>query len=116
MMDRVIIVSGNIARRSKDNDFTEVNTFNGLRYAVAVKSGDYTLNTLDNVVVFTATARATLPVATGTGQTYRIVNDSISGIVTIDGNGSDTIKKELTQTLAGGEDLIITDYASGKWI
>lgn len=116
MNDILIIANAKLARLNRDNDFTEINTFNGLRLAVAIKSGNYTLTDLDNVVVFTATATATLPVASGTGQTYRIVNDSASGTVTIDGNGTDTIKQSLTQTLATGEDLIVTDYKTGAWI
>lgn len=85
----------------------------GLRAALATKSADYTLTTYDHVVVFTATATATLPAATGTGQTYRII--CRAGTLTIDANGSETIKGELTQTLAAGEDLIISDTASGVW-
>ena len=84
-----------------------------LRQIVATKSANYTLTNVDQVVVFTATATATLPAATGTGQTYRIV--CRAGTTTIDGNSTDTIKGNLTQTLAAGEDLIITDTASGVW-
>lgn len=85
----------------------------GRKQAIAVKSADYTLTTNDEVVIFTATATATLPAATGTGQTYRIV--CRAGTTTIDANGSETIKGELSQTLTAGEDLIISDTASGIW-
>lgn len=85
----------------------------GRKQAVAIKSANYTLTANDEVVVFTATATATLPAATGTGQTYRIV--CRSGVLTIDANGSETIKGSLTQTLTAGEDLIISDTASGVW-
>lgn len=80
---------------------------------VATKSGSYTLTQDDRVVVFTATATATLPPATGSGQTYRII--CRSGAVTIDANASETIKGELTQILYTSEDLIITDTATGVW-
>jgi len=83
--------------------------------AFSIKSTNYTVTANDEVVVFTATATATLPSATGSGQTYRVCNEG-TGTVTIDGNSTDTIKGSLTQTLAGGEDLILTDYASGKWV
>lgn len=83
---------------------------------VATKSADYTLTTSDEVVVFTVTATATLPAAIGTGQTYRICNESVGGAVTIDGNSTDSIKGSLTQTLLSGEDMIITDYSAGKWV
>ena len=82
---------------------------------VAVKSGSYVLAATDEVVVFTATATATLPAATGSGKSYRIINEGVGATVTIDADGSETIKGSLTQTLQQGEDLIITDYASGKW-
>lgn len=85
----------------------------GRKQAVAIKSADYTLTVNDEIIVFTATATATLPAATGTGQTYRIV--CRAGLLTIDGNASETIKGELTQILTAGEDLIITDTASGIW-
>jgi hypothetical protein len=89
-----------------------VQTF-GRKQAVAIKSADYTLGVNDEVVVFTANATATLPASTGSGQTYRII--CRAGILTIDGNSTDTIIGELTQTLTAGENLILTDTASGIW-
>ena len=85
----------------------------GRRQAVAIKSANYTLTDNDEVVVFTATATASLPAATGTGQTYRLV--CRAGTLTIDASGSETIKGSLTQTLSAGEDFIITDTATGIW-
>lgn len=91
----------------------------GRRQAVATKTANYTLTVNDEVVVFTGTTNGTftLPAATGTGQTYRLCNETVTAGVslTIDGNASETIKGSLTQTLYAGEDLILTDYASGKW-
>lgn len=93
-----------------------VTTTAGRRQAVATKAANYTLTTADEVVVFTATATALLPAATGTGQTYRICNEGAAGVVlTIDASGAETIKGALTQVLYPGEDLILTDYATGKW-
>lgn len=86
----------------------------GERRSVTLKSGDYTLTAADEVVVFTATATATLPAATGTGQTYRICNQG-SGTVTVDASGGETIKGTLTQSIYAGYDLIVTDYQSGSW-
>jgi len=85
----------------------------GRRQAVAIKSANYTLTANDEVVVFAATATASLPAATGTGQTYRLV--CRAGTLTIDASGSETIKGSLTQTLSAGEDFIITDTATGIW-
>jgi hypothetical protein len=91
----------------------------GRRRAVATKTGDYTLTVNDEFVVYTGTGghTITLPVATGSGQEYRIANESATdgAVLTLDGATTDTIKRELTQVLYPGEDLIITDYASGKW-
>lgn len=85
----------------------------GTRKSVAIKSTNYTLTANDEIVVFTSTATATLPQATGTGQTYRII--CRAGETTIDASGSETIKGELSQILYAGEDLIISDIASGVW-
>lgn len=85
----------------------------GIKQAVATKGINYTLTATDEVVVFTASSTATLPAATGSGQTYRIV--CRTGTLVIDANGSETIKGSLTQTIVAGEDLIITDTASGIW-
>lgn len=90
-----------------------VTTVNGSKNAVVSKSGNYTLTSLDNTVIFTASATASLPSATGSGQTYRIV--CRAGTVTIDASGSETVVGELTQTLTAGENLIISDVESGKW-
>lgn len=85
----------------------------GRRKAVTISATNLTLTANHEVVVFTSNATATLPAATGTGQTYRII--ARGATVTIDGNGTDTIKGELTQIITGNEDFIITDTASGKW-
>ena len=83
---------------------------------VYVTAVSYTLTAADSVVMFTATGTtATLPPATGSGQTYRIAFTDTTGSMTIDGDGTDTIKGSLTQTLYPGEDLIITDYTAGAW-
>lgn len=97
------------------NQSTQVFDFNYnfYRQKVAIKSGDYTLALTDQVVVFTASATATLPAATGSGQTYRIV--CRAGTLIIDGDSTDTIKGEPTQVLTAVEDLIITDTTSGIW-
>jgi hypothetical protein len=81
--------------------------------AVRLTAINTTALVTDSIIVATATLTITLPPATGTGQTYRIV--CRVGITTIDGDGVDTIKAELTQELFAGEDLIITDTATGIW-
>ena len=88
----------------------------GRRKAISIQNGNYTLSDRDEIVVFTASATVTLPAATGTGQTYRICNETTSLIVIIDGNGADTVKGAASQSLYGNEDVILTDYKIGGWI
>jgi hypothetical protein len=80
---------------------------------VSIQSGNYPLVATDSVVVFTATATATLPAATGSGRTYRIV--CRAGTLTIDAAGTETIKGAETAVLSAGEDLLLTDTAMGVW-
>ena len=77
------------------------------------KAADYTLTDDDFSVTFTADAIATLPTATGSGLTYRII--SRGATVTITPSGSDTITGNSNFVLYDGEDLIITDVAAGEW-
>lgn len=56
----------------------------------------------------------TLPTTT-VGQIYTIKNIGL-GIVTVDGNGADTIDGELTQTLDQWEAMKIQCYDDNKWI
>jgi hypothetical protein len=109
----LILVNANIARRNKNNIFSGVNTFAGVNLNVDTYTSSQTLSDYNNVVIFTGNSTATLPAATGSGQTYRII--CRSGMLTIEGNGTDTIKGELRQTLNPSEDLIITDTATGLW-
>jgi hypothetical protein len=89
----------------------------GCYRAVATKTADYTLTVNDSLVVLSgSTARTfTLPAATGAGQTYRIANESTAAL-TVNAAGAETIKGALSQVLYTGEDLIITDYATGAWV
>lgn len=76
-----------------------------------------TLSIVDGVVVFTETASANLPAACATGLTLRIANEGAgSRVVYVVPDGSDTIKGDGTLWLYSNEDIIITDYAVGKWV
>jgi hypothetical protein len=92
---------------------TGVTRTGGRRQRARLTAISTTALVTDEIIVTTATATITLPTATGTGQTYRIV--CRAGITTIDGAGADTVKGSLTQTLSANEDLIITDTATGIW-
>jgi hypothetical protein len=109
-------IDGSMYVNTLDNDVyyhSNSTWFSTRKQSIVVESTDYTLLPSDQIVIFTATATANLPIATGSGQTYRII--CRAGTTTIDGNVSETIKGETTQVLTAGEDLIITDTASGIW-
>lgn len=52
--------------------------------------------------------------ATGSGKVLTIKNVGV-GIVTIDGNASDTIDGELTQTVSQYEAIQLVDYEADNW-
>ena len=99
-----------VARSTNAKDFIPVVNL----VPVKVCGGSYTLKYYDHLVVFTATATATLPAATGSGQTFRICNEG-SGTVTIQASGAETIKGTNTKSLTTHQDMILTDYATGLW-
>lgn len=104
---------GIVALLGVNNVFTGITETNGIRQDVKIKNGDYLLTSSDEVVVFTVSSNASLPPASGSGQTFRIV--CRDAIVTILPNGSDMIKGETYQTISGYSDFIFTDTQSGIW-
>ena len=89
----------------------------------AVNYGDYlavtalrTLNATDYTVnCTTGTYTISLPTAVGIeGRIYNIKNSG-SGVITVDGDGSETIEGELTQTLYNGDSMQIQSDNSG-WV
>jgi len=79
------------------------------------KSANYTATTLDDTIVFSNAGTCLLPSATGSGKIYNIKNVSTVNVV-LDGNSSDTIDGDLTQTLYSNEGLHIADYANNSWV
>jgi len=66
------------------------------------------------VIRFTASATLTLPAATGSGKLFWV--RAVGAVtVVVDGNGSDTINEELTQTLGAGDSIQVIDEAAGVW-
>jgi hypothetical protein len=57
----------------------------------------------------------TLPVAAASGRKLFIKNIN-TGAITVDGNGSDTIDGETTQTVYQWECMQIVDYEANKWV
>lgn len=85
----------------------------GVKHKLTTTGSNLTLTTAHNTVVFTATATAILPAATGSGQTYRLI--CRTGTLTIDPNGAETVQGAATLALTAGQSVIITDTASGLW-
>ena len=74
------------------------------------------LSTDDLLVVNRATAvTVNLPLATGSGRLITIKSIGL-GVVTIDGNTTDTIDGEQTQTLNRYEAVNVIDYIANTWI
>ena len=91
-------------------------TVAGLHVGYAAKTGAYTATTSDDVLnVTSGTFTLDLPAAsTCTGKTFRIRNSG-TGVVTLDGNASETIDGVATFPIAQGSYLEITSTGSA-WI
>ena len=87
-----------------------------LRRKITSKSATYTILLTDDVIDFTAnTFTATLPTAVGIKGKYFDIKNSGAGIVTLEGDGSETIDGSLNETLAAGDAIsVLSDGAN--WI
>jgi len=88
----------------------------GRKRAVNIQTTTYTATVADEVIVCNSTTAftVTLPVATGSGQTYAIKNIN-TGAVTVSKAG-DTIDGETTQTLGQWDAIQLVDVAANVWI
>lgn len=91
-------------------------TQGGVVRAYTTKSSSGSVSVDDHVVVCTSgTFTLTLPSASGiTGQDFLIQNSG-SGVITVDGAGSETVNGELTQSLYEWESIRIVSTGSG-WV
>lgn len=89
----------------------------GEKINVKVVTENYTPTSKDDLIVCNSTLAITinLPSATGIGKIYRIKNIN-TGIVTIDGDSSDTIDGQATQEIYQWEGVIIGDYVANTWV
>ena len=87
----------------------------GRKKAVAIKTTDYTITDIDEVIVCNkATAMTiTLPIATGSGQSYYI-NNVGAGTITVSKSG-DTINGETSQEVGQWETIELIDYGNNQW-
>jgi len=88
----------------------------GRKQAVVTKTDNYTATVNDEVIVCNKTTAMTitLPVASGSGQTYEIKNIN-TGVVTVSKSG-DTIDGETSQTLNQWDCMVVCDYAANGWV
>ena len=84
---------------------------------VVSKTTTYTILSTDDVVLCTGTFTVTLPTAVGiAGKAYRVKNVS-TGVVTLDGDGTETIDGESTLTLYGDDSAeVISDGSNWQII
>jgi hypothetical protein len=89
---------------------------NSIQLPYVAKTANYTLTAADYTVDCTAnTFTITLPTAVGiTGRIYN-VNNSGTGVITVDANGSQTINGELTQEVLQHENMQLQSTGS-NWI
>lgn len=82
-----------------------------------VKTRTYTLTNIDQIIICNSQTAITINLlaATGSGKFYKIKNANL-GIVTVDGNGTETIDGSETQAVTQWESLTVVDYAIGKWV
>jgi hypothetical protein len=77
-------------------------------------SNTYIVDPGDEVIRCDGTFTVTLPPATGSGVAYCIKNIG-TGVITIDGNGSETIDGVTTKTLLSYDRIVVLDAAAGAW-
>lgn len=82
--------------------------------AIKNVNNTYVVLSSDNLVRCTGTFSVTLPDATGSGNSYTIYNYGV-GVITIDGDGGDTINGDLTYTLNASCYVTVVDVAAGAW-
>ena len=98
-----------VSRNSSDQ--LQNKTFEGIKFAHAVKTGNYTMTATDISIAVDGTSSAftiTLPAAAtaGNGTIYKITRTDVvlsTNVITIDANGSETISGMLTWILMPGE-------------
>lgn len=95
---------------------SELEVTGGVIMAYVAKTANYTLTSTDYTVDCTSgTFTVTLPTAVGcTGKIYNIKNTG-TGVITIEGDGTETIDGSLFQTLIQWENLTVQSTGSA-WI
>jgi hypothetical protein len=89
----------------------------GLQVATATKTTTYTITANDYLIVCNSTTAftVTLPAASGSGQKYVIANIN-TGVITLEGNSTDTINGDLNQSIDQWAAIQVVDYAANAWV
>jgi hypothetical protein len=74
----------------------------------------YTVLDTDEWIRCDGTFTVTLPPATGSGECYVVMNVG-TGIITVAGDGADTINGEATATINSLDSLLVVDVAANIW-
>jgi hypothetical protein len=81
--------------------------------ALVSKTANYTATLADKIISCSGTFTVTLPTAVGcTGREY-IIKNTDTGVITVDGDGTETIDGELTQTLNQWDAMAIVSNGTG---
>jgi hypothetical protein len=83
-------------------------------FAIANKTALYTIQPTDDLIRCSGTFTVTLPAATGSGKMY-VVKNTGTGVITVDGDGSETIDGSLTATVYSLDAVGFVDAAAGVW-
>ena len=83
---------------------------------VSIKTGNYSITTSDQVIVCNSgvALTITLPVSTGSGQTFEIVNVGV-GLATVNTTGADTINGDASEAVDQWAAMQVVDYTAGAY-
>ena len=99
-----------------ESDIDDLETWQAVMDAVAAKTGTATLTTSERRILCSGTFTVTLPTAVGnTGKDYYIKNTG-TGIITVEGDGSETIDNNLNIILASMDSAHVVSDNVEWWI
>ena len=100
--------------------FNDLYAGGSVNLATVTKTANYTIDGTDYVILADAsstTVTLTLPTAVGiAGRTYIIKSKDSSNVVTVDGNGSETIDTSTSMTLSTHESITVQSDGTEWWI
>jgi len=112
---KIVLAKGTSSQFIKGDGSLDSTEYLPVYLPFVTKTANYTLTLSDYTVDCNGTFTITLPTAVGiTGRIYNIKNTG-TGIITVDGNGSELIDGELTQLVHQWENLQIQSTGAG-WI